>query len=88
MLVELDEPYILIHEKKLSSLQPMLPILEAVVQASRPLSSSPRKSRASIGHARRQQAAGGLKVAAVKAPGFGDRRRQCSKTSPSSPADK
>ena len=46
MLAELEEPYILIHEKKLSGLQAILPVLEAVVQAGKPSSSSPRMSRA------------------------------------------
>ena len=58
MVAELEEPYILIHEKKLSSLQPMLPILEAVVQAGRSLLIIAEESRRrSAGHARRQQAA-------------------------------
>jgi chaperonin GroEL len=67
MVAELSEPYILIHEKKLTSLQPMLPILEAVVQGGRPL--------LIIATLVVNKLRGGLKVAAVKAPGFGDRRK-------------
>ena len=66
--------WILLHEKKLSSLQKLLPVLASVVQSSRPLliTAEDIEGEALAGHPGGEQAAGGLKAAAVKAPGFGD----------------
>jgi chaperonin GroEL len=76
MIAEFDEPYILVHEKKLSSLQAILPVLEAVVQTGKPLVIVAEDVEGEVlATLVVNKLRGGLKIAAVKAPGFGDRRK-------------